>query len=119
MRKLAFALTAAILFAGPVAVRAADAAGLGPTSGPSSLDPARQRSLYLAIIESLRREGSARAALAHLDSYDRMHPHDPRAEILRADCLADIGDRAAAEAPYRKAAGGPYAARASSGRGHL
>ncbi len=83
------------------------------------LEPGRQRTLYLEVIEGLRKDGRAHAALAHLDAYDAAYPKDAKAQILRADCLADIEDYAAAEVIYRKQIAGAVGDQAQAGLGRM
>lgn len=91
----------------------------GPAPSGPALDEAGRRSLYLGVIDSLRGQGMTHAALAHLDSFERQHPHDPRARVLRADCLVDLEDFAAAETLYRALASGPVAPQAEAGLGRI
>ncbi len=62
----------------------------------------RTRKLFLGVVAALRQQGRASAALAFLDDYDRSYPRDPRAQLLRADCLVDLGQPAAAAALYQR-----------------
>lgn len=94
-------------------------AALAQGSATPALDDAARRSLYLGVIDSLRGQGMTHAALAHLDSFERQNPHDPRAQVLRADCLVDLEAFAAAEAIYRALASGPVAAQAEAGLGRI
>jgi len=81
-------------------------------------DPSlRTRQLFLGVVAALREQGRASAALAFLDDYDRSYPGDPRAQRLRADCLMDVGQQAAAEPIYRRLLGGPEEAAAQAGLG--
>lgn len=83
------------------------------------LDPAKRRGLYLATIQSLRKQGMVHAALAHLDAFDMSYPRDAQAQVLRADCLADVGAYADAAVLYRKLAAGPVGDQAEAGLGRL
>jgi Flp pilus assembly protein TadD len=81
-------------------------------------DPSlRTRQLFLGVVAALREQGRASAALAFLDDYDRSYPGDARALRLRADCLMDVGQQAAAEPIYRRLLGGPEEAAAQAGLG--
>jgi tetratricopeptide (TPR) repeat protein len=81
-------------------------------------DPSlRTRQLFLGVVAALRQQGRASAALAFLDDYDRSYPNDPRAQRLRADCLMDVGQQAAAEPIYRRLLDGPEEAAAQAGLG--
>ena len=104
---------------------------LGEASAPSptvyddvpqaaELTEERSQELYLIVVQNLRKEGQSHAALAYLDDYDMRFPDDPRARLLRADLLVDVGAHAEAAAIYRdflddrKLAPGAYA-----GLGHV
>jgi Flp pilus assembly protein TadD len=54
------------------------------------------RSLYMALIRQARTDGRARAAIAYLDDFDRQHPDDRNAQLLRINCLLDLDQIAAA-----------------------
>jgi Flp pilus assembly protein TadD len=54
------------------------------------------RSLYMALIRQARTDGRARAAIAYLDDFDRQHPDDREAQLLRVNCLLDLDQIAAA-----------------------
>lgn len=77
------------------------------------------RALYFKLIHDMREQGHSRAALAHLDEFERRFPKEPRARILRADCLVDIGDVAQAEGIYRRLLHGSEAADAYAGLGRI
>ena len=49
------------------------------------------RDLYLLLIRQARSDGRPRAALAYLDDFDRQHPDDLEALVLRINCLLDLG----------------------------
>jgi len=115
MRRGLLVLCAAAVLGGP-AIGWAQAPRAETVHG---LDAASQRQLYLDLIARLRLEGSAHAALAHLDAFDQQYPKDPEAQVLRADCLNDVGEAAEAEALYRKLVNGPVADRAEAGLGHI
>lgn len=55
------------------------------------------RTLYLSLIRQARIDGRARAALAYLDDFDRQHPRDRDALVLRINCLLDLGQTEAAQ----------------------
>lgn len=82
-------------------------------------DAGRQRTLYLGVIQSLRKDGLPRAALAHLDTFDMAFPRDPYAQVLRADCLTDVKDYGAAEALYQRLVAGPVGDQAEAGLGRI
>jgi Flp pilus assembly protein TadD len=75
-----------------------------------AIDAAKSRKLYLITIEKIAKERPL-AALAYLDDYDRRYKGDPKASLLRADCLMRVDERTAAEQVYR--------ALLSGGRGKL
>lgn len=56
------------------------------------------RSLYLLLIRQARADGRPRAALAYLADFDRQHPGDRDARVLRVNCLLDLGHTEEAEA---------------------
>jgi Flp pilus assembly protein TadD len=119
MRRLHLTLAACAVLALPAGARAEAAAAPATAAGAAQIDPVRERALYLEVIDGLRRDGRAHAALAHLDAFELKYPRDPKAQIMRADCLSDIADYAGAEALYRKLATGPAAAEAEAGLGHV
>lgn len=87
----------------------------------ASLDPEEQkaRNLMLDLVGNMQKEGLPRAALAYLDDYELRYPGDPRAQLLRASSLIDIGDLARAETAYAGLLGGTYAAAAHAGLGRV
>jgi Flp pilus assembly protein TadD len=97
--------------------------GLMPSDGggfaTSASDPERKREFFLAVVSGLRRESKSRAALGFLDDYDKIYPGDPRAALLRADCLVDIGDLDGATKIYTALAETPQAAGAAAGLGAI
>ncbi|MDE2514843.1 MAG: tetratricopeptide repeat protein [Rhodospirillales bacterium] len=88
-----------------------------PAAAP--LDATHARKLYLLVIDGMRHDGQARAALAYLDDYDRVYPGDPHATLLRADCLLQTGQADQAEPLYRSLMSGAYAAAAQGGLGRV
>jgi Flp pilus assembly protein TadD len=89
--------------------------------GAASVDPEEQkaRNLMLDLVGNMQKEGLPRAALAYLDDYELRYPGDPRAQLLRASSLIDIGDLSGAEAAYGRLLGGPYAAASHAGLGRV
>lgn len=75
--------------------------------------------MHLKLISELRASGRPRAALAHLDAYDAKTPRSPRAQVLRADCLVDVGQYDAAQAVYARLLKGPEASAAYAGLGRV
>lgn len=67
----------------------------------AELTEERSQELYLIVVQNLRKEGQSHAALAYLDDYDMRFPGDPRARLLRADLLVDVGAYAEAAEIYR------------------
>ncbi len=84
-----------------------------------AFDPVRSQALYLDVIRKLHDDGKSHAALAYLDDFDRRYPADPKARLLRADCLLDVDRLAEAEALYQGLVPGPEQASAASGLGHV
>lgn len=85
----------------------------------SDLDAASTRRLFLLLVDGLRKSGKSRAALAFLADYDRLYPGDDAARLLRADCLFDTRDYAAAARLYQGLTGGSRAAAAHAGLGRI
>jgi Tfp pilus assembly protein PilF len=56
---------------------------------------------YLGLAYACRGLGDNPAALAALDKALALEPRNPRALILKADCMADMGDSRAASAFYQ------------------
>ena len=56
---------------------------------------------YLGLAYACRRLGDHPAALYALDKVLVLEPRNPRALILKADCMADMGDSRAASASYQ------------------
>ena len=83
------------------------------------LDAKRSQALFLAVIGGLRDQGQSRAALAYLDAFDKEHPGVPDAQLLRAECLMDIGQADRAKPVYAALLKGPYAAAANAGLGSV
>jgi Flp pilus assembly protein TadD len=83
------------------------------------LDQDRTRRLYLIVVNRLRQQGSARAALSYLDAYDLQYPNDPQAMLLRADCLVAIGADEKAEPVYRGLLHTEYQPAANAGLGQV
>lgn len=52
---------------------------------------ASTRDLYLMLIRQARDDGHSRAALAFLDDFERQFPNVFEAQILRINCLLDLG----------------------------
>lgn len=74
------------------------------------------RDLYLLLIRHARSDGRPRAALAYLADFDRRHPGDGEARILRINCLLDLGQTDAAEAAL---AALPAGGASDAVRGHV
>jgi Flp pilus assembly protein TadD len=82
---------------------------------------ASTRGLYLDLIRQARSDGRPRAAIAFLDDFDRQHPSDVEAIVLRINCLLDLNEAAEADAVARRL---PKTARAGqlgadAARGHI
>ena len=79
----------------------------------------QSRALYLKLIGDLAQSGQTHAALAHLDSFDKMYPQSDDAAILRGNCLVTIADYAAAATVYGRLVRGREAAAAYAGLGRI
>jgi len=77
------------------------------------------RALYLGLIRQARIDGKARAALAYLDDFDRQHPGDREAQVLRVNCLLDLGQVEAAQAALARVANDHGDADVLAVRGHV
>jgi Flp pilus assembly protein TadD len=88
---------------------------------PQALDlnAERTRKLYLIVVDKLRQQGSARAAIGYLDAYDRQYPADPAAHLLRAECLVSIGEVDEAAPVYRALLQTDYKPAANAGLGKV
>jgi Flp pilus assembly protein TadD len=93
----------------------------GPASAVRSdaAEVASTRTLYLVLIRQARLDGKPRAALAYLDDFDRQHPGDREAKVLRVNCLLDLGQVAAAEAALAQIPNAGRSADALAVRGHV
>jgi Flp pilus assembly protein TadD len=105
---LATALAATAPVSSPVLAKAEPAAEEGST-----------RTLYLALIRQARLDGKPRAALAYLDDFDRRHPGDREAQVLRVNCLLDLGQTDAAEAALVRVSADDPGGEALAVRGHV
>ena len=74
---------------------------------------------YLKLIAEMRASGRPRAALAHLDAFEVKNPKDNAARLLRADCLVDVQQYAAARQVYDGLIKSPYGAAAWAGLGRI
>lgn len=79
----------------------------------------RARSLYISVIEQLIQQKKYRAALAHLDEYERMYKASPVLHRLRGDAWLALGDHANAEREYLEIAEGTLAAYGKHGLGRI
>ncbi len=77
------------------------------------------RTLYLTLIRQARDDGRARAALAYLDDFDRQHPDDRDARVLRVNCLLDLGQVEAARTALGRIAANDRSGPALAVRGHV
>lgn len=84
---------------------------------PSAAGREDDRGMYLALIARMQDEGAYYASLAHVDAYRQRYGESPDLLVLEADALRETGRADAAEALYRKLAGGPRAAAAWHGLG--
>lgn len=90
-------------------------------SSGRAISPEEQKSrdLYLGVVLDMQKQGLPRAAIAYLDDYERKYPGDPRAHLMRADSLVDVGDLAGASAIYSRYVQGEYAPAAYAGMGQV
>ncbi|MDB5412250.1 MAG: hypothetical protein JWR10_585 [Rubritepida sp.] len=84
---------------------------------PAPQAAGQPETLYLDLITGLRGRGLHRAALAHLDEYERLYERTPATLLLRGQSLLDIRDDAAALEVFRQITSGPEAAAAQAGIG--
>jgi Flp pilus assembly protein TadD len=90
---------------------------------PPDEDPTLRRDLendpdlYLQLIDRLQGKHLFFASLAHLDAFDKRWPGNPRAILLRADALREVGYLDKAGALYEGLLNGPLAASALHGLG--
>jgi len=84
-----------------------------------SAEEGSTRTLYLVLIRQARLDGKARAALAYLDDFDRQHPGDIEAQILRVNCLLDLGQVYAAWTAVSRIPAGIRNGAAQAARGHV
>lgn len=75
------------------------------------------QALYLDLIAGLRQRDLHRAALAHLDEYERIYPSTPATQLLRGQSLLELHDDQAALAVFRQITRGPEVAAAQAGMG--
>lgn len=97
-------------------------AGCGTSPGttpPAPAGRAQSEALYLDVIAGLRSRGLHRAAIAHLDEYERNHARTPATALLRGQSLVEIRDDGAALDVLRRITTGPEAAAAASGIGTI
>lgn len=94
-----------------------------PIAAPAKPDATAQegstRTLYLALIRQARLDGKPRAALAYLDDFDRRHPGDREAQVLRVNCLLDLGQTDGAEAALARVPASDRSGEALAVRGHV
>lgn len=77
------------------------------------------RSLYISLIRQARTDGRTRAAVAYLDDFDRQHPGDREAQVLRVNCLLDLGQVAAARAALARIPASDRSGASQAVRGHV
>lgn len=104
---LATALTLQ-LFSTPAVSADADAVEQGSTRG-----------LYISLIRQARTDGRPRAAIAYLDDFDRQHPDDREAQLLRVNCLLDLGQVTAARTALSRIPTSDHTGPALAIRGHV
>lgn len=88
----------------------------------SSIEAASQgstRSLYISLIRQARADGRTRAAIAYLDDFDRQHSDDREAQLLRVNCLLDLGQIAGARTALSRIPANDRSGAAQAVRGHV
>lgn len=88
----------------------------------TSSDAAMQsstRSLYIGLIRQARTDGRPRAAIAYLDDFDRQHPDDREAQLMRVNCLLDLNQLAAARIALTQIPASDRSGAAQAVRGHV
>ncbi|WP_200844738.1 MULTISPECIES: tetratricopeptide repeat protein [unclassified Novosphingobium] len=98
--------------AGAAPAMAAEASAQGTQEGST-------RSLYISLIRQARTDGRPRAAIAYLDDFDRQHPDDREAQLLRVNCLLDLGQVAAARTALSRIPSSDRSGSAQAMRGHV
>ncbi|MFC0204663.1 tetratricopeptide repeat protein [Novosphingobium soli] len=102
-------------------------AGAGLTAAPvgaaelthDAASEASTRGLYLALIRQARTDGRPRAAIAYLDDFDRRHPDDRDAQILRVNCLLDLSRVDEARRALARIPASDHSGAALAIRGHV
>jgi Flp pilus assembly protein TadD len=77
------------------------------------------RDLYMTLIRQARADGRARAAIAYLDDFDRHHPGDRESQLLRINCLLDLGQVDAAAAALARIPASDRGGATLAVRGHV
>lgn len=109
-RALAFVLAGALGLAAPTTVLA---------KAKPAAEEVSTRTLYLALIRQARLDGRPRAALAYLDDFDRRHPGEREAHVLRVNCLLDLGQVEAANAALAQVSASGDSGEVLAVRGHV
>jgi tetratricopeptide (TPR) repeat protein len=86
---------------------------------PGASAESSTRTLYLGLIRQARMDGKARAALAYLDDFDRQYPKDREAQVLRVNCLLDLGQIQPAKAAVALIPDSDRSGEALAVRGHV
>lgn len=111
-RFVLFAMAMSMPLAGACPAIAADASGQGALEGST-------RGLYISLIRQARTDGRPRAAIAYLDDFDRQHPDDREAQLLRINCLLDLGQVTAARTALSRIPSSDRSGAAQAMRGHV
>jgi len=111
-RTLALMLSLPLVLAAPATAAPSDKAEETAVGGS-------MRSLYMELIRQARADGKARAALAYLDDFDRQHPNDREAQVLRVNCLLDLGQIAGAQQALARIPASERSGGAMAARGHV
>jgi len=110
MTVLALSISAQML--APAPLSAAEPSAEGASEGST-------RSLYMSLIRQARTDGRPRAAIAYLDDFDRQHPGDREAQLLRVNCLLDLKQVDAARAALGRIPASDRSGPAQAVRGHV
>lgn len=96
---------------------------LSPSASAAPMDEMQPgggtKSLYMLLIQQARSDGRPRAALAYLDDFERQYPGELDAQILRVNCLLDLGQADLAAAQLARLPANDRTGKSSTVRGHV
>lgn len=99
---------------------AAPAVAKSPRTAPEEASlQADTSDLYITLIRQARIDGRPRAAIAYLDDFDRRHADDREAQLLRVNCLLDLGQVDAANIALRRIPASDRSGGVLAVRGHV